>query len=249
MGRIDNKVAIITGAGSGMGEATALLFAKEGASVICIDVRNAENTAKHIIDAGGKAVGVTCDVSKLEDWANVLKITLDNYKHVDILCNVAGIAHSGTVVDVTEQDFKRVIDVNLLGVFLGMKTVIPEFIKNGAGKIVNVSSLSAHCGLPGLLAYTASKGGVCALTRQAAVEYAKNNIQINAVSPGMVATGMKPVNIEGEMPAELDFGAAIPLGRQAKPEEIANVLLFLSSDDSTYLIGQDLLVDGGWSAQ
>jgi NAD(P)-dependent dehydrogenase (short-subunit alcohol dehydrogenase family) len=245
MKRLENKVAIITGAGSGMGEATAILLGNEGASVVCMDIKNADRTASQIVKAGGNALAVAGDVSESEDWENVLNAALANFGHVDILCNIAGIAEATNVVDSSEEQFERVINVNLKGVMLGMKIIVPEFIKNGGGKIVNMASLSAHCGLMGLPNYTASKGAVLALTRQVAMDYAKNNIQVNSVSPGLIDT---PMNA-GSTPEMLaSYKAAIPQGELGRPEDVAYAVLFLSSGEANYITGQDLLVDGGWCA-
>lgn len=244
--RLQDKVAIITGAGSGMGEATALLFSKEGAAVVCMDVKNAEQTAAQIVQAGGKATAITADVSKLADWEKTVQVTLQNYGKVDILCNVAGIAEDTTIVETNEEEFDRVININLKGVALGMKVVIPEFLKRECGKIVNVASLGSHCGLAGLPNYCASKGGVIALTRQVAIEFARRNIQVNSVSPGLIITPMQE-QASPEMLAA--YNSAIPMGKMGEAIDIAYAVLFLSSSESNYITGTDLLVDGGWCGQ
>ncbi len=238
---------IVTGAGSGIGESTAIRFGEEGARVVCLDVHAAEETAQAITEGGGQAVGHSADVSKWANWEKVMKDTISNWGRVDVLVNNAGVVSRGpdTVIEQNEQEWDRIININLKGVWLGMKAVLPQMIKNGGGKIVNVSSLAAIVGLSGLAAYTSSKGGVSALTRQAAMEYAKDNVQINAIEPGIIETpiqkGITPEMRRGHV-------EATPVGRLGDPVEIAHMALFLSSDEANFVTGQMHVVDGGWSA-
>ncbi|NLY29808.1 MAG: SDR family oxidoreductase [Firmicutes bacterium] len=245
--RFQDKVVIVTGAGSGIGEATALQFGQEGARVVCMDVRGAEETSEKINKSGGKAVAHIADVSKWPDWERVVEHTINSWGRVDALVAVAGVVsrHIDTVIDQNEAEWDRVININLKGVWFGMKAVLPHMIKNGGGKIVNISSLAAIVGLPGLAAYTSSKGGVSALTRQAAMEYAKDDVQINAIEPGIIET---PI-LEGITPEMRRANVeATPVGRLGDPNEIAYTALFLCSDQADFITGQSFVVDGGWSA-
>ena len=245
--RFRDQVAIVTGAGSGIGEATAIRFGEEGARVVCMDIKGAEQTAKLITEKGGKAVGHTTDVSKWADWEKAVGDAINRWSQVNILVAVAGIVSKDldTVIDQNEQEWDRVLDINLKGVWLGMKAVLPPMIKGGGGKIVNISSLAAIVGLSSLAAYTASKGGVSALTRQAAMEYAKDNVQINAIEPGIIDTPIQE-GITPEM--RRSHVEATPVGRLGESVEIAHMALFLSSNEANFITGQMHVVDGGWSA-
>lgn len=172
--RLKDKVAIITGAGSGIGKETPLIFAKEGASVVCTDLKGAEETAEEIKNDGGKSLAVTMDVSRADDWKKVIEQTLETFEKVNILCNIAGTSEAVDILDITEEEFDRMININLKGVFLGMKAVLPELLKLKGGKTINNASLAAHIGLEGLPSYSASKGGVIAMSRQVAMDYADN---------------------------------------------------------------------------
>lgn len=244
--RLNEKVAIITGAGSGIGKQTAQIFSKEGAAVVCADMKGAEETAVKIKESGGKAFAVTIDVASSNDWQALLNKSLQEYGQVDILCNIAGISESVNIVDLKEEDFDRMINVNLKGVFLGMKTVLPEMVKNGKGKIINIASLAAHVGLEGLPSYSASKGGVLSMSRQVAMDYADKNIQINVVSPGIIET---PILANNSPEMTKAFTEATPAKRLGKPEDIGNMLLFLASNESDFITGQAIKVDGGWGSK
>lgn len=244
--RLQGKVAIITGAGSGIGEKTAQMFAQEGAAVVCADINGEEEIASKIKTAGGKALAVRTDVTQSDDWKALLDKTLQEYGRIDILCNIAGISESVNIVDLKEEDFDRMIAVNLKGVFLGMKTVLPEMVKNKSGKIINIASLAAHIGLEGLPSYSASKGGVLSMSRQVAMDYADKNIQINVVSPGIIET---PILANNTPEMTKTFTEATPAKRLGKPEDIGNALLFLASNESDFVTGQAIKVDGGWGSR
>jgi NAD(P)-dependent dehydrogenase (short-subunit alcohol dehydrogenase family) len=246
--RIKDKIAIVTGAASGIGQATALRFTQEGARhVICFDIQSLDSTMNAIKAGGGEASAHLRDVRLVSDWEKVVKETVDRFGRIDVLANIAGVVSIGpdNVLDQTEDGWNRVIDSNLKGTWLGMKEVLPVMIKNGGGKIVNIASLAAHIGLTNLLAYSASKGGVVSMTRYGAMEYAKNNIQINAISPGIINTP-----ILGDTTPEMTkiFSAATPAGRLGKPEEIANMVLFLASNEADFITGITHIVDGGWGS-
>ena len=246
--RLEKKVAIITGAGSGIGKATALKFAKEGAKVTCFDLKGEEETVSEIRKNKGQALAFKGDITKTSDWEKTLKLTLDSFGTVDILANIAGVTSRGSdkLIEQTEEEWDRMINIDLKGVFLGMKTIMPELLKKKRGKIVNVASLAAHVGLTNLVSYSAAKGGVAAMTRQVAMEYAKDNVQVNAVSPGIIDTPILGNNTPEMTEA---FSAATPIGRLGKPEEVANLILFLSSNEADFITGQVWKVDGGWGSQ
>ena len=243
---LTGKVAVITGAGSGIGKETAIRFAQQGASVVCADIKNAEAVAQEITNQGLKAIGVQLDVAQWASWENLIELTEKQFGEVDILCGVAGISEATNILDLTEAQFDVMMNINVKGVFFGMKAVLPAMLKKQAGKIVNVASLAAHCGLAGLPSYSASKGAVIAMSRQVAMDYAKNNIQVNVLSPGIIAT---PILENNSPEMTKAFTAATPAGRLGKPVEMADTLLFLCAEQSGFLTGQTIVVDGGWSAQ
>ena len=238
------NAAIITGAASGMGRATAVRCAEEGARVLCVDVADPAPTVAQIAERGGVAHAAVADVSDAADWGRVARLAADELGGVYLLANIAGIQPQGdTILDMTEDDWDRVVGVNLKGVWLGMQAVIPGMIDRGEGRIVNVASLAALVGLPGLAAYTSSKAGVAGLTRQAAVEYAAAGIRVNALAPGMIETPMIAPN---PPEARAAFLAKTPAGRPGQPEEIAATIAFLASAGADYITGQMIAVDGGW---
>jgi NAD(P)-dependent dehydrogenase (short-subunit alcohol dehydrogenase family) len=246
MAKVNDKVVIVTGAGSGIGKITAQKFADDGAKVICADIKGSEESAQEIQKAGGTAMGVELDVTQLDSWKAAKEKTISEFGRIDVLCNIAGISEAVDIVDLEEADFDKMININLKGTFFGMKVVLPEYVKNESGKIVNIGSLAAHVGLTGLPSYSASKGGVIAMSRQAAVEYAPKNIQINVVSPGIIET---PILANNPPEVTQEFTDATPAGRLGKPEEIASMVLFLSSDEADFVTGQVIKVDGGWGSK
>jgi NAD(P)-dependent dehydrogenase (short-subunit alcohol dehydrogenase family) len=259
MGRLAGKVALITGSGSGMGKAAAILFAREGAKVVNVGRRAGllEKTVKAIKEAGGETIAVSADVSKGEDVRKMIKSAVDTYGRLDILCNHAAILHKpAPLTEQPEETWDLVIDINLKGVFLGMKYAIPHMIKQGSGVIVNTTSAQGLVGVPNLSPYAATKGGIIALTRTAAIEYASYNIRINCIALGMVKTPMMLGLVADLPPDSVEVKAMnetakqlIPLGRMAEADEIAPAMLFLASDDSCYMTGSVMVVDGGYSAQ
>lgn len=243
---LTGKVAVITGAGSGIGKETAVTFAKQGASVVCADIKDADVTAAEIKQLGGKAISVELNVAKWEQWSALVEQTEAEFGKVNILCGVAGISEATNILELTEEQFDLMMNVNVKGVYFGMKAVLPGMLEKGAGKIVNVASLAAHVGLAGLPSYSASKGAVVAMSRQVAMEYAKHNIQVNVVSPGIIAT---PILANNAPEMTKAFTAATPAGRLGEPVEIANMIAFLCSEESNFTTGQAIMVDGGWSQQ
>ena len=248
--KLANKIALITGAGSGMGRAAALLFAKEGAKIACADIdqAGANETAKTIEREGGVAVGIKADVSKSEEVRTMVAAAAEKLGPPTILYNNAGIeGESNFLAQMPEEDFDRVIAINLRGVWLGMKYALPHMIKSGGGSIINTASIAGLVGIKSAAAYCAAKAGVIALTRVAALEYGRYNIRVNAICPGAIDTPMVQ-RVQGE--GGLRGGAinrVSVLGRIGKPEEIAKTALFLASDDSSFATGAPFVIDGGWT--
>jgi NAD(P)-dependent dehydrogenase (short-subunit alcohol dehydrogenase family) len=248
----EGKVAVVTGAASGIGRASALAFASNGAKTVVADVsiEGGEETVRMIKAAGGDALFVRTDVSKAAAVETLIHKVVETYGRLDYAHNNAGIV--GTVAptaDSTEEDWDRTIAVNLKGVWLCMKYEIPQMLKHGAGAIVNTASVAGLVGTLGAPAYCASKGGVVQLTRAAALEYAKAGIRVNAVCPGVIRTPMVEGLIGGQAEAEAGFIAAEPIGRLGKPEEIAEAVVWLCSDAASFVTGVPMPVDGGWVAQ
>ena len=241
------KVVLVTGAGDGIGRAAALGFARAGAKfVVCLDVRRAAETAAAITAAGGSALAHAMDVRDSAGWATLVERVAGERGSIDVLVNNAGIAVPGdTAIDMDEAGWDRIMDVNAKGVWLGMKHVLPVMLRQGSGKICNVASTAAHIGLRDAAAYCASKGAVLALTRQAGVQYAPSNIQINSVSPGTTMTGLQRDVTEAQRAAFLPL---TPIGRFAEPLEVSEAILFLCSSGSSFITGADLSVDGGMVA-
>lgn len=250
MDRLKNKVAIITGGGSGIGRATCLLFAREGAKVVVADyvAESGNETVRQIKAAGGEAVFVQADVSKSADVQNMIGATVRNYGRVDVLFNNAGIeGPSSKLANLKEEDWDRVIAIDLTSVFLGIKYAIQEMLKQGGGVILSTASVAGMVGFPGSGAYAAAKAGVINLTRLAALEYAEKNIRVNCICPGVIETPMVD-RVVGERPRERIVRTE-PMGRLGRPEEIANAALFLASDESSFATGAPFIIDGGYVAR
>lgn len=250
--RLKGKVAVITGAGSGLGRAAALLFAGEGAKVVVAANRekDGEQTVKSIKDNGGDALFVKVDVTKAADLQNAVKTAVAKYGRLDIMFNNAGTPGPGkTLADITEEEWHRVISVNLTGVFLGTKYAIPEMLKGDRGVIINTSSVAALSPRRYAGAYAAAKAGVIQLTRTTALEYARKNIRANCILPGPIDTPFFTKVAGGDPEKIAAFKEKVlkevPMGRFAQPEEIAQVALFLASDEASYITGAAFAVDGG----
>lgn len=252
MGTFDEKVAIVTGASTGIGRATALAFAREGARGVVADVPVAggDETVRLIKKAGGQATFVKTDVSKTADVKVMVQEAVRTYGRLDCAFNNAGIEGAAApIVDNTEENFDRVIGINLKGVWLCMKYEIPEMLKQKGGAIVNCSSIAGLVGFPGITPYVASKHGVVGLTKTAALEYAKSGIRVNAVCPGVIRTPMIERFTGGKAEAEAQLTAGEPVGRMGAPEEIAEAVVWLCSDAASFVTGHPMVVDGGWVAQ
>ncbi len=247
--RLEGKVALISGGARGQGAVEAKMFALEGAKVVFGDIRDQEGqkVEAEIRELGGEATYTHLDVTREADWRSAVDTAVDRYGKLDILVNNAGIAIWKGVEDTSEEDWDRVMAVNAKGVFLGTKHVIPAMRQAGGGSIVNISSTAGLRGSPGLAAYTATKGAVRLFTKATAIQYAGENIRCNSVHPGGVDTPM--VQEAPDDPARREATQRTPMGRRAAPEEIAYGVLYLASDESSFVTGSELVIDGGRSAQ
>jgi len=249
---LKDKVVIITGARRGMGRAHALKMAKAGAKVVVSDIsqEDCEGVVEEIKKSGGEAMAVKCDVGKKEEVEQMVKAAVDQWGKIDVLVNNAGICQFKPFLDLTEEEWEKTININLKGYFLCAQTCAKEMAKQKSGVIINIASVAmgqVGIGFPNIAHYCASKGGIVAMTEAMAIELAPYNIRVNAISPGMIGTPMiDPVKhdkqaIEGLM-------ARVPMHRVGKPEEVSNLVLFLASDDSSYMTGSTVVIDGGWLA-
>jgi NAD(P)-dependent dehydrogenase (short-subunit alcohol dehydrogenase family) len=247
MGRLDGKVALITGAARGQGETEARLFAQEGAKVVLTDVlvEQGQQVAASICTGGGEATFLLLDVSNPDEWHEVVRHTVQTYGRLDILINNAGIAQRAGLLETSLEDWNRLMDINLKGVFLGMKYAIPAMLESGGGAVINISSTSGIVGFPGGTAYHAAKGGVRLLTKVVAAEFATRGIRVNSIHPGIVETPMTDNMAPQRMQLLLE---RTPMGRKGQPQEIAYGALFLASDEASFITGAELVIDGGMTA-
>jgi NAD(P)-dependent dehydrogenase (short-subunit alcohol dehydrogenase family) len=247
MGRLSGKVAIITGAALGMGAAEAKLFAKEGAKVVATDIKDdvLQEVINEIKASGGEAIGLKHNVVSEDEWKNVIRTAIDAYGKVDILVNNAGIASPKTMTQMEMAEWNKVMDINLNGCVLGMKYVIPEMQKAGGGSLINISSIGGIVGMAGSSPYTAAKGALRALSKSAAVEYGKDKIRVNSVHPGIIETPMTADSFNDALPFYKTFTQLPYFGQ---PEDVAHGVLFLASDESRFMTGAELVIDGGWTS-
>jgi dihydroanticapsin dehydrogenase len=248
--QLAGKSAVITGAATGIGRATALLFAREGATVTIgdINVSEGERTAADVVAAGGQAKFLSCDVTRPSDIESLMKVASDSFGGIDIIVNNAGAQRSGWVTEFSEEEWDLLMRVNPRSCFLGAKYGVPYLRQNEGGVIVNVASLAGVKGGPGMTAYSASKGAIIAFSKALAAELAPENIRVNAMCPGWIDTPFNQPAIDfmgGRAVQDQVVSQIVPMARQGAPQEIATGMLFLASDASSYMTGQALVIDGG----
>ncbi len=246
MGRLDGKVALISGGASGIGAAHVRLFAREGAKVVSGDIQEERGAriVRQANEAGGDAVFVRLDVTSGESWDAAVAAALARFGALTTLVNNAGIYHPGGVTEETDEGWRRMIAINQTGVWYGMKAAMPALVKTGNAAVVNISSLYGMVGSPGSLSYHATKAAVRLMSKSAALEYVKQGVRVNTILPGQIQTP-----ILGDLTPEMDAAikASIPMGRMGDPEDIAWGSVYLCSDEAKYVTGAELVIDAGWS--
>jgi len=252
MFQLTNKSAVITGGASGIGEAISILFGKQGArvSVLDVDEAAARRVADRIVATGGKADAHPCDVSSAAETLAAMSAVEKAAGRIDILANIAGIAHVGTIETTAEADFDRVYRVNVKGMFLSTQAALPIILKGGGGVILNMASIASLIGIPERFAYSTSKGAVLSMTRSIATDYMKKNVRCNCICPARVHTPFVDGYLKSTYPGRereefQKLSAYQPLGRMGKPEEVAHMALYLCSDEASFITGQAFPIDGG----
>ncbi|PZC43242.1 MAG: cyclopentanol dehydrogenase [Chloroflexi bacterium] len=251
MGRLKGKVALITGGSRGIGAAEAKMFADEGAHVVIADILENEGRkiASEIAASGARCVFTQLDVLKASEWNSVIGTVISTFGKLDVLVNNAGVTSRMMLLDTSESEWDRVMDINTKGTFLGIKTAIPAIRSSGGGSIINISSQMGLVGADYISPqYQASKGAVRLLTKSVAIQYASDNIRCNSIHPAPIETDMT-ADMRQDPDAFRDMLRRIPMGRYGKPEEVAYAVLYLASNESSFVTGSELVVDGGWTAQ
>ena len=247
MFEIPNKVAIITGASRGLGKAMAIGLAKAGANIVATDVLDTSGTVKEIEKIGRETIGLKVDVSKKQDVEKMVQQTIEKFGKIDILVNNAGILRMGNAENIKQEDWEKVIQVNLTGQFLCAQAVGKQMIKQKSGKIINIASIAGLGGYAQSAPYSASKAGIILMTKTLAVEWGQHNIQVNAICPGVFATDMTDDFLKDKQFMNM-IKAKVPLGRYAAPDELVGTVIYLASRASDYMTGHALVIDGGWTA-
>jgi len=249
MARLEGKVALITGGAAGIGRETALKFAEEGAKVVIADIN--EDDGNKVVDeikqVNGNALFLKHDVTSEDDWKSVVSEVVNKFNQIDILFNNAGIYIIKPIIETDVETWDKLMNINVKGVFLGMKHVLPEMEKNQSGSIINASSLAGLMGSANHVLYGASKGAVRVMTKDAAAEYSQKGIRINSIHPGYITTGMADYAEEATQSSKEELSSMFPLGRMGDPKEVTNLVLFLPSDESSFSTGAEFVIDGGAS--
>ena len=252
MKRLEGKVAVVTGSNRGIGKGIAVALAKEGCKVVVNSYREdeeAKNTVEEIKKLGAQSIFIKANVTREIDVRDLIEKAVKKFGMLDILVNNAGILVSGTVTTLTEKDWDRQMDVNLKGIFLCSKYAVQQMLKQGkGGRIINIGSIAGLVGFPGISAYCASKGGVTELAREMALDYAKYGITVNAIDPGVIVTDMTKGMLDDAATRKM-LMENTPVGRFGQPEDIGNAAVFLALDESSFITGHNLVVDGGWTAR
>jgi NAD(P)-dependent dehydrogenase (short-subunit alcohol dehydrogenase family) len=251
MTRVDGKTAIVTGGARGIGRAVAQMLADEGARVAVTDVDDdaGTKTADLITDAGGEAIFLEHDVTSEEDWKRVVRDVTDTFGVADVLVNNAGIYHIEPVAETSVEDWKALMDVNVTGVFLGLKHCTPPMAEQGRGSVINLSSVAGLVGVSGHTCYGASKGAVRIMTKDAAMELAEAGVRVNSVHPAYIDTEMADYGAEAQDATKEELDAMHPIGHMGEPEDVAYAVLYLASEESKFMTGSELVLDGGFTAQ
>jgi len=244
---ISTKIAIVTGASRGLGKAIAIGLAKAGANIVVTDVLDTSITVKEIKKLGRDAMGLKIDVSKKQDVEKMVQQTITKFGKIDILVNNAGILRMGNAENMKQEDWEKVIQVNLTGQFLCAQAVGKQMIKQKSGKIINIASIAGLGGYAQSAPYSASKAGIILMTKTLAVEWGQHNIQVNAICPGVFATDMTDNFLNDKQFVDM-IKARVPLGRYATPDELVGTVIYLASKASDYMTGHALVIDGGWTA-